>query len=262
MKILVTYDGTLQSKHALRYALDGVKDSGAEVTALHVFHANMLTGYDAVPEARAIARTESLQYVREAEGIIKSFGSDVTASVVMRDGEPAEETVRFASEGSFDLIIAVPKFRSMVLSAPCPVSVIPGVIVVPVDNSEVPDSFLGRIVTEAKRSGSSVIILGIIPVNLYSSSEKAELAAVEKETASVLRKLKGRLAAADIKAKEVMASGYPDEEILGAAAKEAVSMIMFNRTGDAPSELSKAADMLLQDRDLLHQEVVIVPAGA
>lgn len=112
MKVLVAYDGTLQSKDALKYGLDTVKEKGGELIALHVFKSNMFVDYDAIPGVEDMARAESARFVADAERIIKDSG--VRARMVVEDGEPEEEIVNFARERNVDLLLCPPRYKSII----------------------------------------------------------------------------------------------------------------------------------------------------
>ncbi|HEX8949145.1 MAG TPA: universal stress protein, partial [Dissulfurispiraceae bacterium] len=241
MKILVTYDGTLHSKSALRYGIEKVKEQGGEVTALYVFNPGMFVDYDAHPDVERMARREALGHVEAAKTLVKEADAGVKADVLFEEGAPEEEIVRYAKELRADVILATPRYKSIMRNAPCPVSIIPGHILVPVDNTDSLLAMLGRVVKEAKAAESKVMLLGIVPVHIYGPGEKDELEKVRKETSLMLGKVKKQLKEEGIDTKELISAGYPDEEILKAAEAESVSMIMIPDSGDAPSELNKAA---------------------
>ena len=50
-------------------------------------------------------------------------------------------------------------------------------------------------------------------------------------------------------------AGYPDEEILKAAEEFAVSLIMLPTGGKTPSELTKAAAILLEEPERIRRPV-------
>jgi nucleotide-binding universal stress UspA family protein len=57
---------------------------------------------------------------------------------------------------------------------------------------------------------------------------------------------------------EIIRSGYPDEEILKTAEEYSVSLIMLPAGGKTPSELTKAAAILLDEPDRLHMPVQLL----
>ena len=114
MKIMVAYDGTLQSKEALVYGMDKVREKGGEVVALHVFNSDLFVDYDATVEARDLARAEASRFVDEAKEIIREKGKGVKASLYSTDGNPEEEVIGFAKAEKVDVLLCPPKFRSII----------------------------------------------------------------------------------------------------------------------------------------------------
>ncbi len=260
MKILVAYDGTVHAKKALRYGLRKIQETGGEITALHVFDRNLFVDYDAGPRAEEMARAEAGRYLDDAREIITETAAGVHSRILSEEGD-AESIIRhYAESESVDLILAPPRYKALAKTAPCPVYVIPGTILVPVDNTEGALVNAEKIHEEATVTGSKVVILGIVPIHLYSREEKKELENVKKETASVVKKLKKALSERGIDASEAVRSGYPDEEILKAADEHSASLIMFPSGGTTPSELSKAAAILLDEPGRLKRPVLLMPA--
>jgi nucleotide-binding universal stress UspA family protein len=139
----------------------------------------------------------------------------------------------------------------------------PGTILVPVDNSDALTADLDDIVKEAKTTGSKVLLLGMIPVHLYGTEEKNELEQVKTSTAASVRKIKKALGGQGIEASEIIRSGYPDEEILKVADEYAASLIMLPAGGKTPSELTKAAAILLDEPERVKKPVFLMhPAEA
>ncbi len=114
MKIMVAYDGTLQSKEALVYGMEKVREKGGELVALHVFNSGMFIDYDAHVDAEAMARRESAQYVEEAKALIREKGAGVRTSLFTAEGDPEEEVVSFAREKKVDVLLCPPKFKSII----------------------------------------------------------------------------------------------------------------------------------------------------
>src|SRR5512143_3690959 len=190
MKILTIYDGTLQSKTALTYGIGKVRELGGELIVLQVFQSSLFVDYDAGPIAEEMARAEAKQLGKEAINIIAESGPDVRVRMVTEEGDPGEETLSLAESEQTDLILASPRYRSIVKSAPCPVHVIPGTILLPVDNSNRLMADLDYIVSEAKATGSKITLLGVVPVHLYGMEEKKELELVRKGTDAEVEKIK------------------------------------------------------------------------
>lgn len=260
MKILVAYDGSLHSKKCLNYGLKKARKEGGELVALHVFHSAMFVGYGAGPGAEEKARSESSRYVEEAREIIRKEGEGLSVKILVEEGVPEDEILGLASKGNFDLLLAPPRFNSLVKKAACPVSIVPGAILVPVDHSARSLSILQKVGEEAKESGSKVVLIGIVPVHMYGDSEKEEVEQVNNNTLAVLKESEETLRKMGIESEATVKSGFPDEEIMKVARKHAVSMIIFPEGGEVPSELAKAATLLLDEPEKLRQPVLLVPA--
>ncbi len=258
MKILVAYDGSINSKLALKYGIRKTREAGGSLAALHVFNSSMFMDYGAGPNAEALARKESSGYVEDAKGIIAEAGADEYAKLFKIEGNPEEETIRFARTEMMDLIIVPPRYKSVVKKAPCPVSIIPGNILLPVDNTDSYMTMLDKVAREATETASKVIALGIVPIHLYSAGEKKEIEGIRKETEAAVKKVKKLLINRGIETKDIMRSGYPDVEIVKIADEYPVTMIMVSESGDTPSELGKAANIIINDSESLKKPVFLV----
>ncbi len=263
MKVLTLYDGTIQSKTALQYGINKVKEKGGELIVLHVFPSALFIDYDAGPKAQEIARAESKKHLLDAENVIREAGKGVPIHLVTEEGDPEEELLRVAGDEKPDIILATPRYKAVTKKTQHPVYIMPGTVLVPVDNSEALVADAGEIAREAKASGSKVLLLGVVPVHLYGTEEKRELDQVKKTTVAAVKKIKKALNNENVNAEEIIRSGYPDEEILKAADEHAVSLIMLPAGGKTPSELAKAAAILLDEPERLKRPVYILsPAEA
>ncbi|MGE5892447.1 MAG: universal stress protein [bacterium] len=112
MKILVVYDGTIQSKDLLRSTLRGVKNSGDRLTVLHVFNSAVFIDYDAGPKAEEIARREALGRIEEAREIIREAGIGIKARLVAREGIPKDEIIGYVEQESVDVLLCPQRYRS------------------------------------------------------------------------------------------------------------------------------------------------------
>ena len=157
-----------------------------------------------------------------------------------------------------DLIIVPPRYKSVVKKAPCPVSIMPGNILLPVDNTDSCLTILEKVAKEATETASKVIVLGIVPIHLYSRGEKKEIERIRKETETAVKKVKKLLVNSGIETKDIMRSGYPDVEIVKVADEYPVTMIMVSENGDTPSELGKAANIIIDDSENLKKPVLLV----
>lgn len=113
MKIMVAYDGTLQSKEALVYGMKKAVEKNGEVVALHVFNAPRFVDYDVTPNAIDAARAEAARFVAEAKAIIREKGNGAKASLYSTDGDPAEAVMDFARTEKVDVLLCPPAFRSI-----------------------------------------------------------------------------------------------------------------------------------------------------
>lgn len=257
MKILTLYDGSLPSKTALQYGLLKANEKGGEVIVLQVFQSSLFVDYDA-PKAEEFARAEAASHLRDAESLIHERGHGVAVRIVSVEGDPKEETLHFAKSEHVDLILTAPRYRAIAKKASCPVYVMPGTILVPVDNSEALLSDIDSIVAEANITGSKVLLLGVVPVHLYGAEEKKELGLVRKETVAAIKKTADVLRERDLDVSQAVRSGYPDEEILKAAEEYAISLIMLPAGGKTPSELTKAASILLDEPERVRMPILLL----
>ena len=258
MKILVAYDGSINSQLALKYGLRKAREVGGSLFALYVFNSSMFIDYGAGPNAEELARKESYGYVEDAKRIIAEAGPATYANLFTAEGNPEEETVRFARTKMMDLIIVPPRYKSIVKNAHCPVSIIPGNILLPVDNTDSYLTVLDKVAKEATETASKVIVLGLVPIHLYSKGEKKEIERIRKETETAVKKVKKLLINKGIETKEIMRSGYPDVEIVKVADEYPVTMIIVSESSDTPSELGKAASIIIDDSEKLKKPVLLV----
>jgi nucleotide-binding universal stress UspA family protein len=258
MKILILYDGTIQSKTALQYGLSKAREKSGEVVLLQVFQSGLFVDYDAGPRAEEIVRSEAARHLKDAETIIRGKGQGVAVRIVSEEGDPEEQLLHTAMTEHADLVLASPRYKAVIKKAPCPVYIIPGTILVPVDNSESLLADKENIIQEARATGSNILLMGVIPLHLYSPAEKQELEQIKKGTAATVRRIKNALSEQGVNVSEIIRSGYPDEEILKAAEEYSVSLIILPTGGKTPSELTKAAAILLDEPERLHMPVQLL----
>jgi nucleotide-binding universal stress UspA family protein len=261
MKILTIYDGTLQSKTALHYGINKARETDGEVVVLQVFQSSLFIDYGAGPVAEELARVEWAQHARDAEKIIDEEGSGVLIRLQSEEGDPEQELLRCAMLEHPDLILATPRYKGVTKTVPCPVYIMPGTILVPVDNSDAALTGLDKIIGEAKATGSKILLLGIVSIHLYSAAEAKELEEVRSSTVATMKKIKKALAGQKIEASEIVRSGYPDEEILKAAGEYAASLIILPGGGKTPSELTKAAAILLDEPESIKLPIYLLQAA-
>jgi nucleotide-binding universal stress UspA family protein len=259
MKIMSVYDGTIQSKTILRYGLRKIQEKGGELIVLQVFQSGLFLDYDAGPRAEEIARAEAERHRRDAQAIIEATApQQMSVRVVSEEGDTVEETLRVAGREKVDMILATPRYKAIAKKAPCPVYIIPGTILVPVDTVDAARNDLETIIAEVKATGSRILLLGVVPIHLFSAAEREELEQIRKKTAGTVKKMATALHAKGIELSEVIRSGYPDEEILKAADEFSVSLIMLPAGGKTPSELTKAAAILLDEPDRVKRPVYLL----
>lgn len=261
MKVLILYDGTLHAKKALGYGIKSIKEKGGELVILHVFKSNLFVDYDAVPQALNLARAESMQYRQDAENIIKDAGYDVKFRILTEEGDPEQEIVNAAATEHPDLILASPRYKSIVKKAACPVYLIPGLILVPLDNTDIQFENEKKIAEEALSTGSRVLLLGIVPIHIYSREEKEELEKVGEETSLQMNQMGKVLEDQGIKTDKVMRYGYPDEEIMRASEEFTASLIILPSGGSIPSELRKAALVILDEKERMKSPLMMISAA-
>ncbi len=260
MKIIVVYDGTVHAKRAFRYGLSRCAEKGGEVVLLSVFDQGLFVDYDAGLAAQDRARQEFMQQVVEAKALAHDEQPRVSVRFITEEGDPDAIAARLAGSEEADLILAPPRRKGLAKTAPVPVQVIPGTILVPVDNACPAPGTVEHVVREALARASDVVVLGIVPVHLYSSSEKKELAGVKKRTADCVRKTKKLIHERGIAVADATRAGFPDEEILKAADSHDASLIILPAGSAVPSELSKAASVLLDEHRRHRRTLLLLPA--
>ncbi len=119
MKVLVTYDGSLDSKAALKYGIQKVREYGGELIALHVFPRHLFIDYDAGPRAEEIARRESFRHMEDARTLIRENSRGILARIVLNEGNLTDETLKYSKEEDVDLIVAPPRLKRLVEKACC-----------------------------------------------------------------------------------------------------------------------------------------------
>ncbi len=261
MKILVAYDGSINSKTALKYGIRRTMEAGGELIVLHVFNSGVFVGYDSSPKAEKMARIESARYVEDARRILEEAAGGILSRIVVEEGNPPEEILRFAVHANVDMIFCPPSYKSIVRNAPCPVSIIPGYLLLPLDNTDVSATTIDRVVKEARATNSKVLLVGILPVHLYNKWEKGEIKEVEKGTSAQMKHVRKSLDELKIETKELMRKGYPDQEIVKVANEYPVSMIIMPAGGNEPSELNKAAAILSEeDPEMINKPLLLLHA--
>ena len=250
MKVIVLYDGSLHAKTALDYSFEKAREKQGELVVLLVFQSSLYLDYDGGIMAQNAARAEMNRYTRDIEHFKRERQDEVNIRIITEEGNPGQELLNIAKTEQADLMVAPARYKSIARKAPCPASFIPGTVLVPVDGSEMPVSTVEEIVLEARITASRVLILGVVPVHLYGSKEIQELEQVRKKTESSVSSLKRALHERNIETEELVRAGYPYEEILRTAEEFTTALIMLPSGGTAPSELTKATAILLDEPSL------------
>jgi nucleotide-binding universal stress UspA family protein len=258
VKIIMLYDGSLHAKSALQYGIDKASETGGELVVLSVFHRDLFIDYEGGLMAQDAARAENERHLLEVKNMISESRSPASIRVIEEEGDPEKELLRLAASERSDLLLATPRYRNIAKKSPCPVYVIPGTIMIPVDNTDALMGKVDEIVKEARRTASNVLVLGVVPIHLYGIEEKQELELVRKNTSRSMQKMREALSAQGIEAREEIRSGFPYEEILKAADEFSVSLIMLPTGGTTPSELTKAAAILLDEPAGLKRPVYLM----
>jgi nucleotide-binding universal stress UspA family protein len=113
MKVLVAYDGTLQSKDALRYGVQKVRENGGEVIAFHVFPYGMFIDYDATPRAAETARAETARHLKDARRFLDEEAKDIRSRIISEEGDPGEEIIAYATASNIDVLLCPPRYKGV-----------------------------------------------------------------------------------------------------------------------------------------------------
>jgi len=259
MKILIAYDGTLHAKKALTYGLRKVKAQGGEVLVLQVFDRQLFIDYDAGPAATELARAEASRMYQEGRKLLQDQDGGIETRMDFEEGDAAALIRKYAADEQIDLVLLPAKLRKLTAALSRPALVIPGTVLVPVDNTESAYQNRETIVEEAVSTGSRVYLAGIVPVHIYNRDEEEELEQVKAATLQEIRRIADYLRTKNIAAGKELRFGYPDEEILKCAAAQSASLILLPSGGAIPSELSKAASIILEESKQIEWPVALFP---
>ncbi len=114
MKVLVAYDGTLNSKEALSFGLAKARETGARLAVLSVFDPGQFVDYGAGPNAVETARRQWRAGLDEARSIIRKQGSGTDTSVFSSEGDPEEIILEFAAQEGVDLLLCTERQRRII----------------------------------------------------------------------------------------------------------------------------------------------------
>jgi nucleotide-binding universal stress UspA family protein len=124
MKVLVAYDGSLDSKAALKYGIQRVREFPGELIALHVFPSHRFIDYEAGFRAEERSRRDAFRHLDEAREFIRANGKGIKASAVFTEGNVRKEILGHATKEDVDLIVVPRSLDSLMDAACCLVDVV------------------------------------------------------------------------------------------------------------------------------------------
>jgi nucleotide-binding universal stress UspA family protein len=125
MKVLVAYDGSLDSKAALKYGIQRVREVTGELIALYVFSSHRDVDDNAGSRAKERARRDAFRHLDEAREFIRSNGRDgIKARVVFTEGHARTEILSYATKEDVDMIVVPSSLDSLMDAACCLVNVV------------------------------------------------------------------------------------------------------------------------------------------
>ncbi|WP_323736103.1 universal stress protein [Methanosphaera sp. ISO3-F5] len=112
-KILLPSDGSKNSDHAIKHALQIASDEGAEITVLHVVDSKHLSSLsdEALDKDDLIFDEHSDEVLDHVLGVIDELrdelgiASDIKVSTLTVEGNPADVIVRVCEKKSMDMVI-------------------------------------------------------------------------------------------------------------------------------------------------------------
>jgi nucleotide-binding universal stress UspA family protein len=114
MKILAVYDGTLNSKDALRKGIEKAKQNGAELLVLQVFNSSMFIDYEITPGETEFIKKEAAGYLEEAKVILKEEAQGLRTGLFTGEGDPGEQITQLAAAKNVDLLLCPAAYGSIV----------------------------------------------------------------------------------------------------------------------------------------------------
>ena len=119
MKILVIYDGSQDSKAALKYGVHKARAaSGGELIAVHVFPRTGFNAKNKNPGERKPV-PELLSCLKKIETFVSRRGNIVTISMAAATVNHRDEILTFAEKLAVDLIVAPPAYEALMEKACC-----------------------------------------------------------------------------------------------------------------------------------------------
>ncbi len=251
-KVLVGADVEVRKSMPMEYAANLCKILEAELTAVHIVEE--LQVYNLFGTVPALKREEILaerkMMMKETEKLGEKFGIKITGKI-LEGISPAEELLREAYEGEFDLIIIGSHGRSvlvecllggvssqMVHHSQLPVLVVKNIrgfsrILMCTGGSKYADDAIEYASEIAEKAGSSVTVLSVAP----SMDPK-----IVEHAWRIADKASETLERRGIRSNPRVRTGHPAEEILNEAREGDYHLIVMGYKGT-----SAVVDLLLGD---------------
>ncbi len=112
-KILVCCDGSKYSENAIRKACSLAKKYQSELTLIHVIDRTRKSDVFAGTEYTQILRRYAKSTLEKAEKI--AIGDDIEPKIIIREGNVANEIIKFSKEAKIDLLVVGSKGLGAVL---------------------------------------------------------------------------------------------------------------------------------------------------
>lgn len=126
MNILVVYNGSLSSKHALRSGIEKARqEKKARLVLLHVFNSHLFIDYEGGYRAEVIARQESSRYLDEARKMLQEEAIGIWSKVVVSEGRPEDAIVQYVEEERIDIVFSPFRYKAVSKDVSCLVYTIP-----------------------------------------------------------------------------------------------------------------------------------------
>ncbi|MBI5075577.1 MAG: universal stress protein [Nitrospirae bacterium] len=131
MNILVVYNGSLCSKHALRTGIEKARQENGRLILLHVFRSNLFIDYEGGYRAQVTARQESLRYLEEAGKTLQEEAAGIWSKVIVAEGSPEDMIVQYVKEEDIDIVYSPFRYKAVSNDVSCLVYTIPNHKLIP-----------------------------------------------------------------------------------------------------------------------------------
>lgn len=119
VKILVVYDGSDDSKAALKYGMQKVHATGGELIAFHVHQRHVFHSDDIRPGTSGKTIHDALHGLNTVRTFVNARGNAVTLRIAVAVLLDRQEILNFAGRLDVDLIVASQDFESLMHKACC-----------------------------------------------------------------------------------------------------------------------------------------------